>query len=122
MSRIKRFNESNSDDSYRIAKIIDILKGDLSIHNKVLNLSKIAGVGNIELPPYIIPCKITLKSGEKHTAYLEENRLPFSSPDEGDDLRGIWVEYGKIGFIRSMKKDPSRKRWKINEVESWEFI
>ena len=65
MGRIKKFNESNSNDSYKVARIIDILKSDISTHNKILNLSRIAGIDNIDLPPYIIPCKITLNNGEK---------------------------------------------------------
>jgi hypothetical protein len=125
LTHIRRFNESEENlnisdvsDSYKIAKAIDLLKNkDLSFHNKVLNLCKLMDVNpNLELPPLIIPCKITLNNGEKHIAYLEENKVPYHFPDEGEDNRGIWIEYGKKYFNKS------RTYWKIEDVKSWEFI
>ena len=98
--------------------LIDLLKNkDLSFHNKVLNFCKLMKVDtNLELPPLIIPCKITLNNGEKHIAYLEENKAPYHFPDEGEDNRGIWIEYGKKYFNKS------RTYWKLEDVKSWEFI
>lgn len=115
----EKLNTSDVSDSYKIARIIDLLKNeDLSFHKKVLNICSLMNIDKteLELPPYIIPCKISLNNGEKHIAYLEENRSPFRFPDEEDDKRGIWIEYGKKYFNKS------RKNWKIEDVKSWEFI
>lgn len=122
MKHLKYINESTSQDAYKIARIISIINdNEMPYHNKILNLSKVAGISNIDLPPLIIPCEITLNDGETHIAYLEEN-MGIGHPDDEDYSKFIWIEYGKIGVIRSFKKDSSRKRWKLSDVKSWKYI
>jgi hypothetical protein len=112
---IRKFNESDSSDNYLISRIVSIMKNDeLDFDRKLNNILKMIGIDKPELPPLIIPCEITLKDGKKKIAYLEENKPPYRFPDEDEDKRGIWIEYGKT-------KSP-RNNWKIEEVESWKFI
>jgi|TARA_R110000744_G_scaffold371597_2_gene482706 hypothetical protein len=91
-----------------LGRIYDLMKRDLTVHQKSVNIWLLTNKREDfpKLPPQICPCEITLKSGSRYKAYLDQQH--------NED----WIEYGNTWAIRKN----GRKSWNIKDVIKWELI
>ena len=105
----------NMEHSHELGRIYDIINSrTLSKHNKIVNIFKLVSNEPIDLPPLICSCRITLKNGEQHIAYLEQKKPPYYYKDDEDTDLFMW----KIEHKNILK----RKVIILSDVVKWEFI